>query len=71
MISGGSKELLDFDILAELFNMYLKESCFSDWWNVLLVGPLFQNVGERSKAKNYCPVGLLSAVSKIFEKLVN
>ena len=28
-------------------------------------------VGERSTAKNYCPVSLLSVVSKVFEKLVN
>ena len=30
-----------------------------------------KNVGERSTAKNYCPVSLLSVVSKVFEKLVN
>ena len=28
-------------------------------------------LGKRSTAKNYCPVSLLSVVSKIFEKLVN
>ena len=33
--------------------------------------PVFRSVGERSTAKNYCPVSLLSAVSKVFEKLVN
>ena len=33
--------------------------------------PVFKNVGERSTAKNYCPVSLLSLVSKVFEKLVN
>ena len=33
--------------------------------------PVFKNVGERSSAKNYCPVSLLSVVSKVFEKLVN
>ena len=33
--------------------------------------PVFKNVRERSKAKNYRPVSLLSAVSKVFEKLVN
>ena len=33
--------------------------------------PVFKNVGERSTAKNYHPVGLLSVVSKVFEKLVN
>ena len=33
--------------------------------------PVFKNVGERSTAKNYCPVSLLSVVSKVFKKLVN
>ena len=58
-------------ILAELFNKCLKESCFPDCWKVSSVVPVFKNVGERSTAKNYCPVSLLSMVSKVFEKLVN
>ena len=29
------------------------------------------NVGERSAAKNYCPVSLLSMVTKVFEKPAN
>ena len=33
--------------------------------------PVFKNVGERSTAKNYCPVSLLSVVSKVFVKLVD
>ena len=33
--------------------------------------PVFKNVGERSTAKIYHPVSLLSVVSKVFEKLVN
>ena len=33
--------------------------------------PVFMNVGERSTARNYHPVSLLSVVSKVFEKLVN
>ena len=58
-------------ILAELFNKCLKESCFPDSCKVSSVVPLFKNVGERSTAKNYLPVSLLSVVSKVFEKLVN
>ena len=50
-------------ILAELFNMCLKVSCFPDCWKVSLVVPVFNNVGERSTAKNYHPVCLLSVVS--------
>ena len=58
-------------ILAELFNKCLKESCFPDFWKVSSMVPAFKNVGERSTANNYCPVSLLSVVSKVFEKLVN
>ena len=58
-------------ILADIFNKYLKESCFADRWKVSLVVPVFKNVGERSTAKNCHPVSLLSVVSKVFEKLVN
>ena len=53
-------------ILSELFNKCLKESCFPDCWKVSSVVPVFKNVGERSTAKNYCPVSLLSLVSKVF-----
>ena len=33
--------------------------------------PVFKNVGERSTAKNYCPVSLFSVVRKVFEKLIS
>ena len=58
-------------ILPELFNKHLKESCFLDSWKVSSVVLLFKNVGEQSTAKNYCPVSLLSVVSKVFEELIN
>ena len=65
--SGGSKELCEAElsyILAELFDNCLKESCFPDCWKVSSVVLVFKNVGERSAAKNYHPVSLLSVVSK-------
>ena len=49
-------------ILAEPCNMYLKEYCFC---KVSSVVPVFKNVGEKSQAKNYCPVNLLSVVSSL------
>ena len=58
-------------ILAELFNNCLKKSFFPDCWKVSSVVSVFKSVGERSTAKIYCPVSLLSVVSKVFEKLVN
>ena len=56
-------------ILADLFNMCLKESYFPDCWKVSLVVPVFKNVGENSTAKNYHLFSLLSVVSKVCEIL--
>ena len=56
-------------ILAELFNISLKESCFPDCWKVSLVVLIFKNVGERSTAKDYCAVSLLSVVVKYLKNL--
>ena len=58
-------------MLVELCNKCLKESCFPDCWKVSSVVPAFKNVAERSIAKNYHPVSLLSLVNKVFEKFVN
>ena len=58
-------------ILAELFNICLKESCFPDCWKVSSVVPVFKNVGERSAVKNYYQVSLLSVVIEVFEKLID
>ena len=58
-------------ILAKFFKNCLKESCFPDCLKVPLVVHVFENVWERSTAKNYCPVSLLSIVCKVLEKLVN
>ena len=58
-------------IVAKLFGMCRKESCFPDCLKVSLVVPVFENVREQSTAKNYHPVSLLSVVSKVYEKLVN
>lgn len=40
-------------ILAELFNMYLKESFFLNCWKVNPVVPLCKNAGKISVAKTY------------------
>ena len=58
-------------ILAQIFNKCLKESYFLDCWKFSPVVYIFNNVGERSTAKIYCPVSHLLVVSKIFEKLKN
>ena len=56
-------------ILAELFIISLKESCFLVWWKVSPVVSIFKNDGESSVAKNSCFVSLLSLVSKVLKNL--
>ena len=51
-------------ILAQLFNMY-----FPECWKVSSVVPVFKNIGERSTAKNYHPVSLLSVLVKSLKNL--
>ena len=50
---------------------HVKKCCFPNCWKVSSVVHVFKNVGERSIAKSYHPVGLVYVVSKVFEKLVN
>ena len=61
VLKNGGPELLY--ILDELKNMCLGESCFPDCWKVSSVVPVFTNIGQKSTAKNYRPVSLLSVVS--------
>ena len=56
-------------IIAKLFSMCLKESCFPDCWKGSLVVPVFKNTGKRSTARNYGLISLLSGL--VFEKLIN
>ena len=49
----------------------MKEPCFPDCWKASYMVPIFKNVGERSTAKNYCPVSPLCEVSKVFRKLAS
>ena len=48
-----------------------EKSYFPNCGKVPPVVLLFKNVEDRSTAKNYRPVSLLSSASKVFEKLVN
>ena len=55
--------------LSILFNRSLRDRKFPKYWKLANVIPLFKQ-GDKSLVSNYRPVALLSAVSKIFEKVV-
>ena len=56
-------------ILAELFNICLKESCFPDCCKVGC--PCFWECWGKVYSSNYRLASLFSMISKVFEKLVN
>ena len=49
-------------IIAELFNIVLRESCFLGCWKVSSVVLAFSNVKERCTAKSYNPVTVFAVV---------
>ena len=55
-------------LLARLFNMSLQHCEFPKIWKSANVIPLHTKY-DRNLITNYCPVSLLSTVSKVFEKL--
>ena len=55
-------------VLATLFNMCLKESCFPDSWQIMSVVPMFM-LGKGVTAKTYRFVNLLSVVSMSLKNL--
>ena len=58
-------------IIAELFNVCLKGSCFPDCWKVSMGVLVFKDIGDRFTGRNYRPVSLLFVVSKVLAKHVN
>ena len=60
-------------LVAELFNMFLKEYRFPDCLKVSHVVQVFKNIRKRSIARNYCCVSLATVVSKkpLKERLIH
>lgn len=56
--------------LTHIYNLSLSSGIFPDVWKVASVSPVHKS-GPKDNIENYRPISLLSAFSKILEKIVN
>ena len=56
-------------VLAYIVNLSIQNSVFSDLLNVARVKPLHKR-GDPTNCSNYHPISILSAISKILEKIL-
>ena len=62
---------IDFIVepLTEIINVSLVSGCFPDTLKIAKVLPVFES-GDPEKLKNYGPISILPAFSKLYEKVV-
>ena len=58
-----------YESLSAIFNLSLETNVVPSDWKIAKVTPIFK-VGDRCDRNNYRPISVISAVARIFEKLV-
>ena len=58
-------------VLANIFNLCVRDGYFPKELKVAKVIPLYKNKGSINDISNYRPISMLSVFSKIFEKLIH
>ena len=61
---------LCFNEVAEIANAMLESGLFPNKLKKADVSPIFKNVGEDTVKKSFRPISVLSALSKVFERLM-
>ena len=56
--------------IAQLCNLYITTSSFSDCCKTAKLKPLFKGKGSKTDPKNYRPISLLPLISKIMERVI-
>ena len=58
-------------MLTKLFNVILDNAIFSEQWSLVIMKPLYKNVGEREDPSNYRGISLLNCLRKLFSNLID
>ena len=56
--------------ISHIVNLPIRSSKFARQWKIAKVTPLWKGGGEKSEARHYRPVSLLSSLSRLVEKIV-
>ena len=58
-----------YESLSGIFNLSFETNIVPNDWKIARVSPIFK-AGDRCDSKHYIPISMISAVARIFEKLV-
>ena len=58
------------DILTDMFNRILSESCFPSGWKLAGIKPIFKQ-GDKSNPSSFRPISIPPVLSQVFEKHIS